>query len=456
MALDGTTERPVGRPDLGLVLGRVREAARAGAMPERHGRVTRATGTIVHAAMDDARVGDLCRLEDPRSDWSVEAEVVGLAEGQAILAPIGDLDGLSSHTRVVATGEPLSVAVGPGILGRVVDALGRPLDGRGPLRDCAERRPLTAAPPPAMRRRPIDRAMGLGVRSLDGLVTCAVGQRMGIYGEPGGGKSTLLAQIVRGGSADMFVLAMIGERGREVREFIEHNLGEAGLARSVVVVATSDASSIERSKAAFAATAIAEHFRDGGRDVILIMDSVTRFARAQREIGLAAGEPPARRGFPPSVFATLPRLMERAGQGERGSITALYAVLTEGDGTGDPIAEETRSILDGHIVLSAKLAARNHYPAVDVLESRSRVMNAVTGADHVAAAGRLRSLLAAHGEAEFLLRVGEYREGSDPLTDEAIAKIQDVRAFLQQGGDEPAPFDETVRRLVALAGVTTP
>jgi type III secretion protein N (ATPase) len=294
--------------------------------------------------------------------------------------------------------------------------------------------------------------MPLGVRVIDGLLTVGDGQRLGIYGEPGGGKSSLMAQIVKGAQADICVMALIGERGREVREFVERHLGPEGMARSVLVVATSDRSAIERMQAAYAATAIAEHFRDEGRRVILLMDSVTRFARALREIGLAAGEPPTRRGFPPSVFASLPGLMERAGPGETGSITAFYTVLVEGDGGGDPIAEETRGILDGHIVLSPSLAAQNHYPAVDVLVSRSRVMGAVAAPEHVKAAGRFRQLLARYQEAEFLVQVGEYKSGSDALTDKAIARIDDLRGFLRQGEHETTPFEESVawmQRLVA-------
>lgn len=288
---------------------------------------------------------------------------------------------------------------------------------------------LRGKAPNPMTRCIIARPLPLGVRVLDGLLTCGEGQRIGIYGEPGGGKSTLLSQIVKGAVADVTVVALIGERGREVREFIERHLGETALRRTVVVVETSDRSATERAQCAYTATALAEYFRDQGLRVVLMMDSLTRFSRAMREIGLAAGEPPTRRGFPPSVFAMLPGLLERAGMSERGSITAFYTVLVEGDGTGDPIAEETRGILDGHIVLSRSLAARAHFPAIDVLSSRSRVMDAVVSAPHRKAASLFRDLISRHAEAEFLIKVGEYKQGSDPLTDRAVASIDDLREF---------------------------
>ena len=289
------------------------------------------------------------------------------------------------------------------------------------------------------------------MRVLDGLLTCGEGQRMGIFAAAGGGKSTLLGMLVKGAAVDVTVIALIGERGREVREFIEHELGEEGRAKSVIVCATSDKSSMERAKAAYVATAIAEYFRDQGKRVLFLMDSVTRFARAQREIGLAAGEPPTRRGYPPSVFATLPKLMERVGMNDKGSITALYTVLVEGDDMTEPIADETRSILDGHIILSRRLAAMNHYPAVDVLASASRVMNAVVSPEHRRAAGRLRELMAKYAEVELLIKIGEYKRGGDAVTDEAIDKIEDIRAFLRQATDERSGFDEAVDELMRLA-----
>ena len=415
------------------------------------GRVTNATGTIIRAVMPGVRVGELCVLRDRGTGWTLRAEVVGFADGEVLLTPVGSLRGLSCDAEVVPTGAMLEVPSGQRLLGRVLDALGQPIDGLGPLGP-GPLRPLHAPPPDPLSRQMVDTPMPLGVRAMDGLLTCGRGQRMGIYGEAGGGKSTLVSQIVRGATADVSVIALVGERGREVREFIERSLGEAGLARSVVVAATSDRPAAERLAAAYAATSIAEGFRDEGLDVLLFVDNVTRFARALREIGLAAGEPPARRGFPPSVFSALPQLMERAGPGERGSITAFYAVLVEGDGTGDPIAEETRSILDGHVILSQKLASAGHYPAIECLASRSRVMGAVTSPAHRRSADRMRELLAKHAEVEFLLQVGEYKPGADPLTDEAVSKIGLLRAFLRQSTDERTGYGETQAWMTRLVG----
>jgi type III secretion protein N (ATPase) len=325
------------------------------------------------------------------------------------------------------------------------------MDG-GPPIQTKDVYPVYANPPNPMTRRVIDQPLPLGLRVLDGLLTCGEGQRMGIFAAAGGGKSTLLSCLVKGAKVDVTVLALIGERGREVREFIERDLGPEGMKRAVLVVSTSDCSPMERLKASYVATAIAEYFRDQDQRVLLLMDSVTRFGRALREIGLAAGEPPTRRGFPPSVFSSLPRLMERAGNSDKGSITALYTVLVEGDDMTEPIADETRSILDGHIVLSRRLASANHYPAIDVLASVSRVMNAVTGKEHRAAASRFRSLLAKYAEVELLLQIGEYKKGADPLADEAIAKIDKLNAYLKQGLNEPSGFDAAIKGLQELTG----
>jgi type III secretion protein N (ATPase) len=333
-----------------------------------------------------------------------------------------------------------------GLLGRVISPLGRALDDQPwPPSDIDGFYPVDGFPPSPLTRDVIKEPLQLGVRAIDGLLTCALGQRIGIFGEPGLGKSTLLASIVRGTSADVVVVGLIGERGREVREFIEKQLGPDGMRRSVVVVATSDRPAMERAKAAYVATAIAESFRDRGSRVLLLMDSLTRFARAQREIGLAAGEPPTRRGYPPSLFAALPRLVERAGPAQVGAITAIYTVLVEGDMTLDPVAEEVVSLLDGHIVLSRELGQRNHFPAIDVLRSRSRLMDAVVPREHKADAARIRELMARHAEVELLLRVGEYKPGSDGLADEAVAKIDRINAFLCQTSDERDTI-ETVRR----------
>ncbi|MET0367444.1 MAG: type III secretion system ATPase SctN [Methylobacterium sp.] len=445
------SERASAEGGLAEALPRLRAAVAGVDTRPVRGRIVSAIGTVIQAVVPGVRIGELCRLEDPAGGTRLEAEVVGLTDEAAILTPIGAIESLSARTEVVPTGRMVEVPVGEALLGRILDSRGRPLDDGASLAGCRTRSLRGTAPNP-LKRQLIARPMPLGVRVIDGLLTVGDGQRLGIYGEPGGGKSSLMAQIVKGAQADICVMALIGERGREVREFVERHLGAEGMARSVLVVATSDRSAIERMQAAYAATAIAEHFRDEGRRVILLMDSVTRFARALREIGLAAGEPPTRRGFPPSVFASLPGLMERAGPGETGSITAFYTVLVEGDGGGDPIAEETRGILDGHIVLSPSLAAQNHYPAVDVLVSRSRVMGAVAAPEHVKAAGRFRQLLARYQEAEFLVQVGEYKSGSDALTDKAIARIDDLRGFLRQGEHETTAFEESVawmQRLVA-------
>jgi type III secretion protein N (ATPase) len=414
----------------------------ARAQPQFRGKVIKAVGTIIHAMVPRARIGELCLLREPGQAEPLACEVVGFADGVALLTPIGELHGLSTEAEVEGTGRVLDIPIGDALLGRVLNSYGQPLDGGEPPVTEA-RRPVSGSAPDPMKRQVISQPLFMGSRVIDGLLTFGEGQRIGIYGQPGGGKSSLLAQIARNAEVDVIVIALIGERGREVREFIERNLRGEGLRRSVVVVATSDRPAAERVKAAAAATAIAEHFRDQGRRVLLLMDSVTRYARAQREIGLAAGEPPTRRGFPPSVFADLPRLMERAGPGERGSITAIYTVLVEGDGSGDPIAEETRGILDGHIVLSPQLAASGHFPAIDVLASRSRVMDAVVSAEQRDQAAHVRRLLARYNEIELLVQVGEYKAGADPLSDEALRKIENLQIFLRQGPDEVQSFPDT-------------
>lgn len=397
------------------------------------GRVRSLLGVIVHATVPHVRLGELCHLVDPSTNARVLAEVVGLAEDVAILTPIGDLKGLSSLTEVVPTGHELRLSVGAGLLGRVINALGEPLDnGPWPPQNMDGLRPVANSPPEPLKRTLIEEPIQLGIRAIDGLLTCGRGQRIGIFGEPGAGKSSLLAEIARNTDADVVVIGLIGERGREVREFVERQLGPEGRAKSIVVSATSDRPAMERVKAAYAATAIAEHFRDAGKDVLLLMDSVTRYARAQREIGLAAGEPPTRRGFPPSLFAALPRLLERSGPGSVGSITGIYTVLFEGDGTLDPVAEEVQAILDGHIILSPELAQRNHFPAIDVLRSRSRLMDAVVPNEHRQQAAKIRELMSRYQEVELLVKVGEYKHGNDKASDEAIAKIDRINAFLRQ------------------------
>jgi type III secretion protein N (ATPase) len=374
--------------------------------------------------------------------------VVGFTEDVAILTPIGDLGGLSNVAEVLPSGEELRIAVGPGLLGRVINALGEPLDGERWADDEIEALyPVDAEPPAPLARAIIDRPVQLGIPAIDGLLTCARGQRVGIFGGPGLGKSTLLGDIVRGTDADVVVVALIGERGREVGEFVAHQLGAEGQKRAVVVAATSDRPAMERVKAAHAAMTIAEFFRDRGAHVLLLLDSLTRFARAQREIGLAAGEPPTRRGYPPSIFAALPRLLERAGPTARGSITGLYTILVEGDISLDPIAEEVQALLDGHILLSPELAQRNHFPAIDVLRSRSRLMGVVAPQQQQVDAARIRELIARHADVELLVRVGEYKSGSDPLADEAIARIDGINAFLRQRPSADTTAEATRRQM---------
>lgn len=414
------------------------------------GRVKKVVGTIIHATAPDVQVGEIVELRTPDTGHTLMAEAVGFLSEEALLSPIGDLYGISPRTEVIPTGRVQSVAVGEGLLGRVLDGLGNFTDGKPPP-DLPTLYPIYQLPPDPMKRRIIKDALPLGVRALDGMLTCGEGQRMGIFAAAGGGKSTLLGMLVKGAAVDVTVLALIGERGREVREFIEHDLGPEGAARSVIVVATSDKSPMERAKAAFTATAIAEYFRDQGKRVLFLMDSVTRFARALREIGLAAGEPPTRRGFPPSVFANLPKLMERVGMNETGSITALYTVLVEGDDMNEPVADETRSILDGHIILSAKLAAQNHYPAIDILRSKSRVMTKIASPEHLAAAGTVNELMATYNEVELLVKIGEYQRGSDPRADRAIDKIEEIRNFLRQRTDEKSAFADTLAHLKRVA-----
>ncbi len=421
------------------------------------GRVTQVVGTIIKAVVPAVKIGEVCILRQPGEDFEMKAEVVGFAKDAALLTPIGDMYGISATTEVTPTGRAHMVPVGNGLLGRVLDGLGNPMDfdERGPL-EADHFYPVFAEAPDPMKRRVIKDPLELGVKAIDGLLTCGEGQRMGIFAAAGGGKSTLLGMLVKGADVDVTVIALIGERGREVREFIEHELGDEGRKKAVIVCATSDKSSMERAKAAYVATAIAEYFRDQGKKVLFLMDSVTRFARAQREIGLAAGEPPTRRGYPPSVFATLPKLMERVGMNDKGSITALYTVLVEGDDMTEPIADETRSILDGHIILSRALASANHYPAIDVLASASRVMNNVTAPEHRKAAGRMRELMAKYAEVELLVKIGEYQQGADKVADEAIAKIDAIRSFLKQGTRERIEITNAVNEMCRLTGLPSP
>jgi type III secretion protein N (ATPase) len=436
---------------LNYIAGILNEALNETRPIEVRGRVIQVVGTIIRAVGPGVKIGEICVLQNPGESWELKAEVVGFSKQAALLTPLGELYGISSATEVIPTGHSLMVPVGPGLLGRVLDGSGNPIDyqEKGAIQPEAHY-PVYAEPPNPLKRQMITEVLPLGIKVLDGLLTCGVGQRLGIFAAAGGGKSTLLAMLARGAQVDITVLALIGERGREVREFIERDIGRDGLKRCVVVVSTSDRPSMERLKAAYVATAIAEYFRDRGKRVLLLMDSVTRFARAQREIGLAAGEPPTRRGFPPSVFSTLPKLMERVGQSDKGSITALYTVLVEGDDMTEPVADETRSILDGHIIISRKLASANHYPAIDVLASVSRLMGSIVKPEHGKAAARFRELLAKYHEVELLIQIGEYKKGGDPLTDEALGKIEVMNSFLRQGLHDRLSFDETVAALMQI------
>lgn len=423
------------------------DSARTAAQPLRLGRVAEVVGLQVRATGLHAPVGDLVEIATPRG--VVPAEVAAARPDGLVCMPLGTTTGLAVGATVRHTGGPLLVPVGQALRGRVLDGLGRPVDGGPSLADLP-RVPVENDPPPALTRTRITQQVGLGVRALDALVPCGRGQRIGIMAGSGVGKSSLLSMVARGTDAAISVIALVGERGREVREFLENDLGPEGLARSVVVVATSDASPVERLRAAFVATRIAEWFRDTGEHVVLMMDSLTRVAMAQREIGLSAGEPPATRGYPPSVFAMMPRLLERAGASDRGSITGLYTVLVEGDDLQDPIGDNARAILDGHVVLSRKLATGGHFPSIDVLESISRTTGAITDRDQAADARRLRRLLAAHRDVRELVEIGAYVGGADPDADAALALMPRINGFLRQPMDETCSTAETWTRLHEL------
>lgn len=415
----------------------------------RLGKVVNVVGLTIESAGPDAKLGDLCMIKPSEGDLPpAMAEVVGFRDGRTLLMPYGIVTGIGAGSIVYNTGEPLMVHAGEQLLGQTLDGLGRFPDGS--VLERGAKYSVDAQPPDPMSREIIDEILPLGVRAVDGLITVGKGQRIGIFAGSGVGKSTLMGMFARNTKADINVIALIGERGREVREFIERDLGPEGMKRSVVVVATSDKPALERKKAAMTATAIAEYFRDQGKDVLLMMDSLTRFSMAQREIGLASGEPPVSRGYPPSVYAEMPKLLERAGRAAKGSITGLYTVLVDGDDFNEPITDTARSILDGHIVLSRKLGHKNHYPAIDVLASISRCMSAIATKPHKAAAGKLRNVLATYNEAEDLINIGAYKRGSNPNIDYAMEKIDAVNGFLCQDVDEKMSLEETLERLQAL------
>ncbi|WP_105618059.1 flagellar protein export ATPase FliI [Vallitalea okinawensis] len=412
----------------------------------RYGEITRVVGLTIEASGPSVPLGSLCKI---KSKWSEDllAEVVGFKENNIQLMPLSHMSGVHPGSIIESAGTPLSVDVGEQLLGRVLDGLGNPIDDYGDLNTSVSYSISNSAPHP-LKRKPIDETLNMGVKAMNGLITIGKGQRVGIFAGSGVGKSTLLGMLARDSSADVNVIALIGERGREVKEFMDKSLGEEGLKRSVVIVATSDQPALVRLKAAYTATAVAEYFRDQGKDVLLMMDSLTRFSMAQREIGLATGEPPVTKGYPPSVFGLMPRLLERAGNSDTGSITGLYTVLVDGDDMDEPISDTARGILDGHIILSRKLAHKNHYPCIDVLQSVSRVMNDIVSPDHKQAASELRNLLATYGEAEDLINIGAYVNGSNPKIDEAISKIDNIKNYLTQSVDENFDYNASLEGLI--------
>lgn len=411
-----------------------------------YGKVTKVIGLTIESNGPQASIGELCYIYPFSSKVTIPAEVVGFKEDKVLLMPLGDMEGIGPGSIVVSTGDSLKVNVSEELIGRVLDGLGNPIDGNGPISNSRSYSVMNNPPNPLQRKK-IREILPLGIKAIDGLLTCGKGQRIGIFAGSGVGKSTTLGMIARNVKADVNVIALIGERGREVREFIENDLKEEGLKKSVVVVATSDKPALIRMKGAFLATAIAEYFRDKGKNVMLLMDSLTRFAMAQREVGLAIGEPPVTRGYTPSVFALLPKLLERAGTSDKGTITALYTVLVDGDDLNEPITDTVRGILDGHIVLSRKLANQNHYPAIDVLASISRVMPNICEQEHKDLANKIKDIISTYKEAEDLINIGAYKQGTNEKIDSAISVIEKINNFLKQGMLEKYTLKETIKMM---------
>ncbi len=417
-----------------------------------NGRVTQVIGIVIESIGPSASLGEVCTIKSKNDETICLAEVVGFKNNLVLSMTLGDINKISPGSEIVATGKTFSIPVGKKLLGRVIDGLGHPIDGKGWI-EAEEMRTIYNQPPGPLERQRIVQPIATGIRAIDSLLTCGKGQRIGIFAGSGVGKSTLMGMIARHTNADVNVIALVGERGREVRDFIEKELGETGLSRSVIVVATSDKPPLIRVKAAFVATAIAEYFRDQGFDVMFMMDSLTRVAMAQREVGLAIGEPPTTKGYTPSVFTLLPKLVERAGTSSKGSITAFYTVLVEGDDLNEPIADAARSILDGHIVLSRKLANMGHYPAIEPLESVSRLMPDIVTVEHKKSAEKIIDILATYREAEDLINIGAYVRGSNPKIDKALQMIEKIREFLRQDMKEKAEFNDSVNRLISLANL---
>ncbi len=413
------------------------------------GKISKIVGMTVEATGIECKIGDVCTIQSTEEEEGVLSEVVGFRENKVLLMPYKDVSGIGYGSTVKSAGEPLMVKVGAGLMGRTVDALGNPIDG-GPPIIAEDEYPINGIPSNPMDRPAIEEPIEFGVKAIDGMLTIGKGQRMGIFAGSGVGKSTLMGMIARNVKADINVIALVGERGREVGEFISQSLGPEGLKRSVLVVATSDQPAMMRSKCALTATAIAEYFRDQGKDVLLMMDSLTRFAMAQREIGLSVGEPPVARGYTPSIYTALPKLLERSGNFEKGSITGIYTVLVEGDDANEPISDTVRGIIDGHIMLSRKLAMKNHYPAIDVLASVSRLMNIIADKEHIKAANRVRNVMAVYRDNQDLISIGAYKNGTNPDLDFAISNIDDINDYLKQATDEKVVFEDAVQQLGGL------